>query len=212
MMQGIYACLSYCWGHSSFGQTVESNFLNHLQNVPFDDLPSTIIYFIYLCHKLGFRYLWVDRLCIIQDDPGDWSKEASRTCDIYSKSALTISVPICIKASQSFLSKRHGEFWEQSMFRILDDIDLEPISEDSLESSSMNAVESSSNGSLWVSSDLYGKSRPCALEYDWTHFRSLRKGEANSWFRRGWTLQEPSCPPEPARRRSLAPTFLGLRK
>lgn len=180
-MKGIYACLSYCWGDSNVGQTVQSNLSNHLQNIPFNDLPSTVMDFIYLCHKLGFKYLWVDRLCIVQDDQGDWSRESSRMCDIYSKSALTISVPLCSKASQSFLSERRKRFWEQSQFRILDDIDVV--------SGSKHSLGSSSRGSLWISGNLY-KTSPWALEKNWTHFCEIQKDEVNPWLRRGWTFQE----------------------
>jgi hypothetical protein len=40
--------------------------------------------------RLGVRYLWIDSLCIIQDDE-DWAREASYMYDVYSNSYLTIS-------------------------------------------------------------------------------------------------------------------------
>jgi hypothetical protein len=36
-------------------------------------LPRTISDTITVCKELGIRYLWVDRLCIRQDDP--WSNK-----------------------------------------------------------------------------------------------------------------------------------------
>ncbi|KAK9773412.1 putative Heterokaryon incompatibility domain-containing protein [Seiridium cardinale] len=36
-------------------------------------------------------YLWMDSLCIIQDDPEDWAAESVKMCDIYSGSFLMIA-------------------------------------------------------------------------------------------------------------------------
>lgn len=35
------------------------------------DLPKTGQDAVFIVRKLGFRYLWVDSLCIIQDDEDD---------------------------------------------------------------------------------------------------------------------------------------------
>jgi len=35
--------------------------------------------------ELGVRYLWVDTLCVIQDDLDDWNREAALMADVYSK-------------------------------------------------------------------------------------------------------------------------------
>jgi len=39
---------------------------------------------------LGFRYLWIDAICILQDSVNDWEYHASRMARIYSNSQLTI--------------------------------------------------------------------------------------------------------------------------
>jgi hypothetical protein len=41
--------------------------------------------------KLNVRYLWIDSLCIIQDDPIDWQMEASRMCSVYENALLTLA-------------------------------------------------------------------------------------------------------------------------
>jgi hypothetical protein len=38
---------------------------------------------IFATRKLGARYLWIDSLCILQDDLADWEKESSRMADVY---------------------------------------------------------------------------------------------------------------------------------
>ena len=37
------------------------------------------------------RYLWIDSICIVQDDKVDWARESARMCDIFQGSYLTIA-------------------------------------------------------------------------------------------------------------------------
>ncbi|KAH0437150.1 heterokaryon incompatibility protein [Colletotrichum camelliae] len=41
--------------------------------------------------QLGIRYIWIDSLCIVQDDAQDWAGEASRMASVYANAHLTIS-------------------------------------------------------------------------------------------------------------------------
>jgi hypothetical protein len=41
--------------------------------------------------ELDVRFLWIDSLCIVRDDPSDWELEASKMASIYSASYLTIA-------------------------------------------------------------------------------------------------------------------------
>ena len=36
------------------------------------------------------RYLWIDSLCIVQDSPSDWQREASRMGSVYSHAVVTV--------------------------------------------------------------------------------------------------------------------------
>lgn len=44
-----------------------------------------------LTEKLGIKYIWIDSICIVQDDPEDWRREAFRMCDYYQHAWLTIA-------------------------------------------------------------------------------------------------------------------------
>lgn len=180
-MREEYACLSYCWGNSKTqtqtGETTRANLSKQLQAISFDSLPKTIIDAIYLCYKLGFRFLWVDRLCIIQDDVRDWQKEASIMCDIYSRSALTITVPSCIRSSQSFLKKRQNahQFGEGDGFTVIGCID----------------AKSESKSNLWIRSGVAGRGLASwFLETSWDDFTLQARAKGNCWITRGWTFQE----------------------
>ena len=55
------------------------------------DMPKTLQDAVILCRRLEVEYLWIDALCIIQDNPNDWAREASKMCDVYSNAILTIA-------------------------------------------------------------------------------------------------------------------------
>lgn len=180
-MREEYACLSYCWGNSKTqpqtGVTTRANLSTQFQAISFDSLPKTIIDAIHLCYKLGFRFLWVDRLCIIQDDARDWEKEASIMCDIYSRSALTITVPSCIRPSQSFLKKRENahQFGEKDGFAVVKCIN----------------AKSESKSNWWLRRGVAGRGQASwFLEASWDEFALLACATGNRWITRGWTFQE----------------------
>lgn len=102
-----YVCLSYCWGNTENpGRTTTGNIAQYLENIALDQLPKTIRDAILLCLKLEFWYVWIDCLCIIQDDKDDWTSQAAQMSRIYSNATLTIATPICLRSSESFISKR----------------------------------------------------------------------------------------------------------
>lgn len=100
-----YACLSYCWGKdlASVVKTTNANLETHYQGISYRSLPKTIQDALLVCRGLGIQYLWVDALCIIQDDPQDWQRELGRNVDIYGKSHLTIYANEPESCKQGFL-------------------------------------------------------------------------------------------------------------
>ena len=70
--------------------TTKSNLTSHLSNIDLDELPPAIQDAIRLTRLLGLRYIWIDALCIIQDDRDDWTREASKMHKVYTQSTLTI--------------------------------------------------------------------------------------------------------------------------
>ena len=60
-------------------------------SIPLEDLQPTFRDAILMTRKLGFQYLWIDALCIIQDSPGDWARESTQMHQIYSEASVNIS-------------------------------------------------------------------------------------------------------------------------
>jgi Heterokaryon incompatibility protein (HET) len=71
-------------------QTTKSNISNRLMDIPWNDLVQGYQEAITVCRDLGYRYLWIDTLCIISDDTDDWVHEVGQIDKIYGNAMLTI--------------------------------------------------------------------------------------------------------------------------
>lgn len=56
-----------------------------------NEAPQTFIDAITITRHLRLRYLWVDSLCICQNDAEDWARESSRMVDVYSNAYIVIA-------------------------------------------------------------------------------------------------------------------------
>jgi hypothetical protein len=54
------------------------------------DLARSVSDALLLCEALGIQYLWVDTLCIVQDDPSDVARHYKTTHMIYQGAMLTV--------------------------------------------------------------------------------------------------------------------------
>lgn len=86
-----YAALSYCWGKTHAFVTTTRSLRDRQTRIVYNALPKTFKDLIDIACHLDIRYVWVDALCIVQDDVGDWSREASKMGAIYSKAYLTVA-------------------------------------------------------------------------------------------------------------------------
>ncbi|KAF6830263.1 heterokaryon incompatibility protein [Colletotrichum plurivorum] len=118
---GEYAALSYCWGPGNpVLVTTTGNIYEHLNDgILIDDLPRTIQDAIKITKSLELRYLWANRLCIIQDSAEDWAHEAARMCDVYSNATITLSADAS-KSGWEGLFLQHQEFSEMPYQALLD--------------------------------------------------------------------------------------------
>jgi len=90
-----YFTLSYCWG-TDLGKTVpkttRDNLDRHRDMIDMRSLPTTFQDAMRLVLVMGFHYIWIDSLCIVQDDPEDFTRECALMHQIYANSICTISV------------------------------------------------------------------------------------------------------------------------
>lgn len=86
-----YTTLTHCWGTRVLpARTLTTNFQERLKNIPFETLSKTFQDAVVITRRLGFRFLWVDSLCIIQDNVSDWNTELAKMGSIYAGCALNI--------------------------------------------------------------------------------------------------------------------------
>lgn len=88
-----YLCLSHCWGTIDYPvKLLKSTLVSWRANdIQVADLPKTFQDAIFVTRRLGFEYLWIDSLCIIQDDPFDWETQSAQMASIYQNSSMTIA-------------------------------------------------------------------------------------------------------------------------
>lgn len=101
-----YATLSYCWGQSLTVKTTTANKFEHETiGIEIQNMPATFQDAIDVTSKLGIRYLWIDALCIVQNDKDDWETEAITMCDIFAHSRVTISAAKSSSSAEHFLER-----------------------------------------------------------------------------------------------------------
>lgn len=95
VQQPRYVALSYVWGAARALRNtndirkdleIKGSLLKRAE-----ELPNTIKDAISLTRQLGEQYLWVDSLCVIQDDPDDQAQQIAAMDLIYSCAVLTIA-------------------------------------------------------------------------------------------------------------------------
>jgi hypothetical protein len=86
-----YCTLSHCWGDGSMLQLRTENIDKYGKELPLRLVPKTFLDAFQVARRLGFNYIWIDSLCIIQDSQDDWEKEAVMMRQEYGNSIVNIS-------------------------------------------------------------------------------------------------------------------------
>jgi Heterokaryon incompatibility protein (HET) len=104
---GSYLALSSCRGDANIakltGQTL-SEFENAINP---SLLARSFQDAITITRRLGFRYLWIDALCILQDNQSDWVEQSLHMKSIYGNATLTIAASAADDSSKGIFSDRH---------------------------------------------------------------------------------------------------------
>jgi len=77
--------------------------------IPREKLCQTLLDAIQITRQLGFRYLWIDSLCIVQHDPQDWRQEATKMGSVYGCSSLNIAAASAVNGTIGCFFNRSEE-------------------------------------------------------------------------------------------------------
>lgn len=104
---GKWVALSHCWGDVNKLFTTRTTNINVMKGgIHMDDLPATVRDAVLVTRKLGLQYLWVDNLCIVQDNDKDFARENVRMGEYYHNAYLTIVASDAHSDDEGFLRPR----------------------------------------------------------------------------------------------------------
>ncbi|CAD6444431.1 dc73f6b5-c4e1-4f24-89d9-0e9e9d402e38 [Sclerotinia trifoliorum] len=105
--KGKYIALSHCWGgkisNRSQLNTTTSKIFN--KRIALEKLPPNFRDAILITRRLGFQFLWIDCLCIMQDSSEDWEIESKHMGNVYRDATLTIAAAAASNSTDGILNK-----------------------------------------------------------------------------------------------------------
>ncbi|KAH8160463.1 hypothetical protein CIB48_g7784 [Xylaria polymorpha] len=114
-----YIALSYCWGGHLPLKSTTSNISEMKNRIPWNKLPRVFKDVIYVARMLKVQYVWIDSLCIIQDDKEDWETEAAKMAEYYSQAHLVIACSTSPNPTVPFLAPR-DPYWLPADIKFID--------------------------------------------------------------------------------------------
>lgn len=89
---GQYFALSHCWDPPDQLplRTTTATLASHVAGIPLAALTKTFHDAVSVTRAQGVRFLWIDSLCIVQDDRDDWEREARAMASVYEQALLVI--------------------------------------------------------------------------------------------------------------------------
>ncbi|KAK5657236.1 hypothetical protein OQA88_3295 [Cercophora sp. LCS_1] len=89
-----YVALSYVWGGVVGLRLLEGNRAELMSDGGLErrksEIPRTVVDAIVLTRRMPMRYLWVDALCLVQDDRRDKERSIPRMAEVYAGAEVTI--------------------------------------------------------------------------------------------------------------------------
>jgi hypothetical protein len=180
---GRYVALSYVWGSKPVAKLTKQNFPNFQEEISTPELPRTLADAIKVTKRLGVSHIWIDSLCIVQDDPEDWEREASRMADIY-QNALVTMVPLGDRDSLEDIVESPSEIRIPSVLAL-----PENTSEDLLEELP-DGLEADVSEQRGDAVEVLGTPFVSAQRREVVQIGLDQEMQHSRWMKRAWTFQE----------------------
>ncbi|KAJ0103989.1 HET-domain-containing protein [Diaporthe amygdali] len=101
-----YFTLSHCWGSYQPLRLTKDNISSLSNSSSVQKLPKTYRDALAIVNSLGYKYIWIDSLCICQDDEEDWEKESSLMGRTYSYAICNIAATCAADGQDGLFSTR----------------------------------------------------------------------------------------------------------
>lgn len=187
---GQYVCLSHRWGKTARLQTTNATLEAFQAALPMNSMPLTFRHAVEVTRNLGFRYLWIDSLCIIQDDKDDWVRESQNMGTIFEEAVCTIAAVDALDEDDT----DHGLFWPRNRDKLAVKLTL-PYDKVPLAALSQEIFKTKSSTYVWK----YRWLTPSAPNIGSTQsaitlrpriISAWRRLLRSQWYNRGGVLQE----------------------
>jgi len=103
-----YLTLSYCWGGDVKSKLTRKTYDAMKGGIDVQRLPPNFRDAIRLTRALGYQYIWIDSLCIIQDDQDDWAQESVLIIKVYAHARCTLSATASRTSHGGCIREREG--------------------------------------------------------------------------------------------------------
>lgn len=119
-MYAPYVALSHRWGDEHLPATTSANLESRIHQLTQTDLTQTMKDAIRITRELGYQYLWIDALCIVQDSQDDWLREAAKMSEVFSGAIVTLAAADATNHSQGMFRARSGESLRPFLVPLMD--------------------------------------------------------------------------------------------
>lgn len=100
-LRAHYVAMSHCWGRKKPPlMATKVTMPEYLAGIAWYRIPKAYQDAIVVTHRLGLEYIWIDSLCIAQDDPDEWLVESKMMGAVYENARLTIAASHASDCSQ----------------------------------------------------------------------------------------------------------------
>lgn len=103
-----YAAISYCWGSGERqAKTTATTLQDRQAGISETEMPAVLRDAIKVTRALSIPFLWIDALCILQDDQSDWEQQCAEMHHIYGSAQLTFCVANSRSCNEGFLQPKN---------------------------------------------------------------------------------------------------------
>lgn len=105
-LKAKYVALSYCWGQLADKDkfcTTNGTRKHNIKSIPFRRLPKSFRDAVTVTREIEVQYLWIDSICIIQGDDGDWATESQKMGDVFGSAYCNLAASSAKSSIEGFL-------------------------------------------------------------------------------------------------------------